>query len=42
MQSLANDLSLLGAPSRNFLGAHHQLFVGGRFIESVTAALFRW
>ncbi len=36
MQSLANDLSVLGALSRSFLGAHHRLFVGGRFIDSVT------
>ena len=35
MQSLANDLSLLGSASRSFLGARHQLFIGGRFTDSI-------
>ncbi len=38
MQSLANDLSLLGSASRSFLGARHQLFVAGRFTDSIAGA----
>jgi len=34
MHSLANDLSSLSRPSRDYLKARHRLFIGGRFVDS--------
>jgi phenylacetaldehyde dehydrogenase len=36
MSALTNDLSRLGAASRNYLAATQRLFIGGRFVESAT------
>jgi len=34
MNSMVNDLSVLGSPSRRYLGARHRLFIAGRFVDS--------
>jgi phenylacetaldehyde dehydrogenase len=34
MTALKNDLSLLGAASRQYLTTRHQLFIGGAFVDS--------
>lgn len=36
MSSLANDLSLLGEPSRRYLAAPHRHFIGGQFVDSIS------
>lgn len=36
MNRLANDLSTLGNPSRSFLGAAHQHFIGGKFVDGTS------
>jgi phenylacetaldehyde dehydrogenase len=36
MNSLANDLSRLSASSGRYLAAHHRLFIGGEFVDSVS------
>ena len=36
MNALANDLSVLGRPSRAFLGAAHQNFIDGRFVDNAS------
>ena len=36
MNALANDLSLLGKASREFLRVPHRHFIGGRFVESAS------
>ena len=33
MNSLANDLSRLGKASKAYLGARHQLFIDGKFVD---------
>jgi phenylacetaldehyde dehydrogenase len=40
MQSLENDLSVLGVASRNYLRAHHRHFIGGEFVDSRAGAEF--
>jgi len=34
MNALANDLSVLGRPSRDFLGSRHQNFIDGKFVDA--------
>jgi phenylacetaldehyde dehydrogenase len=36
MNALANDLSVLNRPSREFLGAAHRNFIDGRFVDSAS------
>ena len=36
MNALVNDLSLLGAPARSFLGARHRHFIGGQFVPGTS------
>jgi phenylacetaldehyde dehydrogenase len=36
MNALANDLSMMGRASREFLGAAHQHFINGRFVAGAT------
>lgn len=40
MHALANDLSTLGSASRAYLGAHHRLFIGGRFVDAMDGRTF--